>query len=117
MEKRWCERIPVSISVVLIHQGNKIGQCKTKNISLRGICLNSGPLAFSDNTEITLQFVGQEGLYNNTNDINAIVVRNTPDEISLMFNPIIPEMITPIINYAKNELERNPATRLCFALD
>ena len=117
MEKRWCERIPVSINVVLVHQGNKIGKCRVKDISLRGICLSSGPLDFRKNTEVTISFPDTGKLYSNTNEINAIVVRNSREEICLMFDPPIPEMISPIINQAKKYTDFRPTSEMCFATD
>ena len=117
MEKRWCERIPVSISVELIYHGNRIGKCKVKDISLRGICLNSGPLAFSGDTEIMIKFPDARYLSGNIDHINGIVVRNCPGETSLVFDPAIPEMIGSIIRCARNDIRKYPAATMRFAAD
>ncbi len=107
MEKRWCERLPASISVAILHHGNQIGKCKVKNISLRGICLSSGPLAFRANTELKIKFPDAGYLSGNIDNINAIVVRNSPEEIGLVFNPTIPEIIGPIIKCSRNDYQNH----------
>lgn len=103
MEKRWCERIPVEIGVEIYHNGNKLGKCKVKNLSLRGICLVSGPIVFYKNTEIVIKFPDARYLSGNIDNINALVVRNSNGEIGLTFNPTIPEMISPIIRCTQND--------------
>jgi hypothetical protein len=99
MEKRWCERTPVSINVMIHHNGNKLAKCAVKNISLCGISLNSGPLAFYRNTEIQLKFLDAGYLPGDKDYINAVVVRNAPEEIGLMFAPTEPEMLSFIIRH------------------
>lgn len=112
MEKRWCERIPVSIYVIIQHNGNRLGKCKVKDISLRGICLISGPLAFYENTELMIKFPDTGNLSGNSDNINAIVVRNSQEEIGLMFNPTVPEMIASIIKSSRNDNNKHIAATM-----
>lgn len=98
MEKRWCERIPVSVDVMLHHNGHRLARCPVKDISLCGVKLQSGPLAFYRNTSLQLEFLDHDESL-----IDATVVRNTPDEIGLVFNPTEPEMLRAIIkNYKRS---------------
>lgn len=105
MEKRWCRRIPVSTTVAVYHNGSKLGQCKTKDISLCGICLNSGPLAFHEGTKLNIKFLDDRYVTGNINTISANVVRNSRDEIGLVFNPTEPDMLNSII---RCHLNHNP---------
>ena len=113
MEKRWHQRIPVDISVEIQHNGNRIGKCMVKDISLCGICLNGGPLAFYKNVQLTIKFPDSRYVYGNISKVNAIVVRNSRHEIGLMFNPIEPELVNSIIRQTKAaELESAFAYRM-----
>lgn len=100
MEKRWCERFPVSVDVMLYHNGHQLARCGVKDISLCGIRLHSGPLAFCRNTSIRIQFLGEEPQQDEDTLIKAVVVRNANEEIGLVFDPTEPEMLRSIIkNY------------------
>lgn len=101
MEKRWCERIPVSISVEIQHNGNRIGTCKVKDISPCGICLNSGPLAFYVKTPLKIRFPDNSYTRGAIDKVNAVVIRNARHEIGLMFDPVEPELINSIIKQAR----------------
>jgi hypothetical protein len=101
MEKRWCERMPVAIDVVIHHNGHKLAKCAVKNISLCGISLNSGPLAFYRNTQIQIKFLDTNYLLGDKNIITATVVRNSREEVGLMFDPTEPEILNPIMKHFK----------------
>ena len=101
MEKRWCKRIPVCIDVMLYHNGHQLARCAVKDLSLCGIRLHSGPLAFHRTTPILIQFLGDEGTQAQPALVNAVVVRNTIDEIGLVFDPSEPEMLRAIIKQYK----------------
>jgi len=103
MEKRWCERIPVPLSVVIYHNRFRVAKCRVKNLSLCGICLESGPLAYYKNTEILIEFPDTGYLPGNSNIIKATVARNAHQEIGLMFNPTLPVMINSIIKQFRND--------------
>ncbi len=103
MEKRWCKRVPVPISVVIYHNGNKLSTCKIKNISLCGICLNTGPLAFHEGSMIQIKFPDASFLTGNIDTISANVVRNSHSEIGLAFNPTEPDLLNAIIRYHSNQ--------------
>lgn len=105
MEKRWCQRIPLSINIIVYHKGYKLGQCKAKNISLCGICLNSGPLAFYEGTRLQIKFPDSGYLPGNIDTLNASVVRNSHNEIGLIFNPTEPELLTAIIKYNRSDIQ------------
>lgn len=101
MEKRWCERIPVCLDVMLYHHEYQLARCAVKDISLCGIRLQSGPLAFCRNTPIRIQFLGEGNGPEVHNLINAVVVRNSVDEIGLAFDPTEPKMLRAIIKHYK----------------
>ncbi len=102
MEKRWCERIPVPINVVIYHNGFRVIECKVKDLSLRGICLASSPLVYNKNTEVSIEFPNMGSLADNNRQIKAIVVRDAFQEIGMMFNPTKPEMINTILKEFRN---------------
>jgi len=106
MEKRWCERIPVSFEVMLHYHGTKLAKCAVKNISLCGISLHSGPLAFHRNTSVQLQILDANYLEEGRDRINAVVVRNSPDSIGLMFSPTEPEILRALIRRFKKHDRR-----------
>ncbi len=101
MEKRWCVRIPVSFDVMIHYHGTRLAKCAVKNISLCGISLHSGPLAFHRNTSVQIQILDANQLNEGRDRINAIVVRNSPDEIGLMFSPTEPEILRSLIRQFK----------------
>lgn len=104
MEKRWCERVPVCVDVILHHCGTRLARCAVKDISLCGIRLHSGPLAFHRNTPIRLQFLHNSLGQKEECLIDAVVVRNSVDEIGLVFEPTKPEMLRAIIkNYKRTD--------------
>ena len=103
MEKRWCERISVPINVVIYHSGFRVVECKVKNLSLRGICLESSPLAYNKNTEVSIEFLGSDYIPDNNKIIKATVVRDAFQEIGLMFNATQPEMINSIIKQFRTD--------------
>lgn len=108
MEKRWCKRIPVSIKVVIYHNGNKLSTCKASNISLCGICLNSGPLAFHEGSMLQIKFTDANYLLGNIDTISANVVRNSHNEVGLVFNPTEPDLLNSIIKYHMNNTQPLP---------
>ena len=110
MEKRWCERIPVSTNVVIHHNGHKLGKCTVKNISLCGICLNSGPLAFYEGTKLQIKFLDTGYLPGSIDTTTAIVVRNSHHEIGLAFNPTEPELLQSIIKYNRTHVQQSFAS-------
>lgn len=110
MEKRWCKRVPVSISVEIHRNGNRLGKCSVKDISLCGICLQSGPLAFYENTRINIRFPDAEALPGKNTSINANVVRNARHEIGLVFNPTEPDMLNHIIKHVRTDAREGKIT-------
>lgn len=103
MEKRWCKRIPVSISAEIHHNGGRVSECLVKDISLRGLGIVSGPLAFYKNTQLKIKFPGAKLVSGNIDVINAVVVRNSNHDIGLMFTPTEPELLYAIIRSAEKD--------------
>lgn len=99
MEKRWCERVPVEVKVILLHNGHQLARCAVRDISLCGIRLHSGPLALNRNTLLGIQFPSGKYPQEGPDQINAVVVRNTIDEVALIFEPTEPEMLREIIRH------------------
>jgi len=102
MEKRWCKRRPVSMNVMINHNGHYLAKCPVKNISMCGISVKSGPLAFYRNTRIEICFTALDNTAQNNDCINAIVVRNSRDEVALMYDPAaVHKILRPIIRDAE----------------
>lgn len=101
MEKRWCQRIPVTLEVMVHYHGRRLAKCAVENISLCGINLRSGPLSFQRDTPLQIQMLDADHLGEGQDMINAIVVRNSPDGVGLMFSPTEPEMLRSIIRQFK----------------
>jgi len=89
------------MNVMIHHNGYPLAKCAVKNISLCGVSLQSGPLAFYRNTQIQLKFLDTGCLPDDRDCINAVVVRNAPEEIGLMFAPTEPEILKSIIRHFK----------------
>lgn len=104
MEKRWCQRIPVSINAVIQRNGYGLGRVEVKDISLRGMCLKCGPLVFYKNTKLQIKFPDAQLITGNTDTVNAVVVRNTNTDIGLMFAPTEPELINSIIRATEKDI-------------
>ena len=98
MEKRLCQRKPVSLNAAIFYKGSHLVNCHIKDISLCGVGLLTGPLAFFRGAEIKIKFVD----YITTMDSNIIcgtVVRNSAHEAGVMFNASKPYMISSILKY------------------
>lgn len=112
MENRWCKRVPISINVSIYHNGIKLGNCKTSNISLCGICLNSGPLAFHDGAILQIKFPDTSYLTDNIDTISANVVRNSSKQVGLMFNPVEPELVNSLIKNHNYYMQPQPIANI-----
>ena len=106
MEKRWCKRIPATINIEIYYKGSHLSNCKTKNISLTGICIRSGPLAFHAGVTVQIKFPATSYLDGSIDTITACVVRNNSREIGLMFCPVEPELVQSVIKIHKVEIEQ-----------
>ena len=113
MEKRWCRRVLVSFDVMLHHNGHQLAKCTARDISLCGIRLHSGPLAFYRNTSILIQFLGEESQQAQPTSVNAVVVRNAIDEVGLAFEPTEPVMLRAIIKHYQMFSGRPDANMVC----
>jgi len=105
VEKRWCKRISVSMKVEIHHNGSMVSRCSVKDISLCGLGLFSGPVAFYKYTKLKIKFPDTNLMLGTVDTINAIVVRNSSHDIGLMFAPTEPELLNPIIRFARREAQ------------
>ena len=56
MEKRGSKRIPVVIDVLLYHNNIPVVSCKTHDIGADGLFVDSGPLSYTPDTELKVEF-------------------------------------------------------------
>jgi hypothetical protein len=83
---------------MISHNGHQLASCPVKNISMCGISVRSGPLAFYRNTKIEICFTPHDNTAQGNDCINAIVVRNSRDEVALMYDPAAAhKILRPII--------------------
>ena len=101
IEKRRYARTSVPIIVTLYHNGIKLSKCKVKDISLEGICLFSGPLAFPTRTNLKIKFPNTKYTTGDLDYVNAVVVRNSLRELGLIFDPAEAEGLGSILEYTK----------------
>jgi len=90
------------MDVLIHHNGHTLARCPVRNISLCGVSLKSGPLAFYRNTKIELCFPDLDTPADVKECINAIVVRNSREEVALMFDPAAAHKILKPIIRGKN---------------
>ena len=58
MEHRWRKRLQKTIKVMLYHNRVPVISCKTRDIGIEGIFVESGPLEFRNYTCLEIEFEG-----------------------------------------------------------
>lgn len=89
MEHRWSLRKPVDIEITLRRQGVPARRYRTRNISLEGVFVESGPESWPEDTflELELPLYGYRGIQQREerHRIPVVVVHRAEDGMGLMF--------------------------------
>ncbi len=86
MERRWSLRKPVVLDAVLHHQPLGSVRCRTANISLGGVYLDTGRILLPIDAAVALDFiVPAAGNDRRLHHILAKVIRVTDEGVGLMF--------------------------------
>lgn len=103
MEHRWTQRIPISLDV-RIHRYTPHSypsyQCLSKDICIDGLRLYCGPLVFSRNESIDIEFTLVHAGCGKCFRLKTLVVDVADQEAGLMFvnpDPVLVDMIDTIV--------------------
>lgn len=88
MEQRSNVRLPVSIHVILYHKGLQVINCKTRDISRKGMFIETGPVIYPRNAQVEVEFRVQEDGVNNRYRLPGKVVRFSRTGLGVMFNDL-----------------------------
>lgn len=85
MEHRFHQREAIEVEAVVFHRGNPTAICQTRDLSLGGAFIRTGPLSFCRHTplELELALPGEERLERHR--LPAFVVHSGPEGAGLMF--------------------------------
>jgi len=92
MEKRWSKRKPITLDVVLFHNDLGLLRCKTRDISLEGMFLDTGKVSLPVEDPVDLDFILHSNGDTRLHHIRAKVVRVTPQGAGVMFREFTPSV-------------------------
>lgn len=83
MEHRCSKRLVKAINVMLYHNGIPVVSCKTRDIGVEGIFIETGPLEYKNNTHVKIEFevvsIRSRQLYR----LTAIIVHSSEKGLGL----------------------------------
>lgn len=91
MEKRWSLRKSIQLDVVLHHDTAGVIKCKTRDISLEGMFIETDSQTLPVDDPVYLDFILQNG-DNKLHHIRAKVVRTTDNGMGVMFREFNPRI-------------------------
>jgi hypothetical protein len=91
MEKRWSMRKPITLDVVLHHGTVGVMKCKTRDISLEGMFIETDRPLLPIDDPIHLDFILQND-NNKLHHIRAKVVRTSDTGMGVMFREFNPRV-------------------------
>ena len=92
MEKRWSTRKEIQLDVVLHHDGAGVIKCKTRDISLEGMFIETENSIFPIDEQVDLDFILQNDNSNKLHHIRAKVVRTTNAGMGVIFREFNPRI-------------------------
>jgi hypothetical protein len=87
-ERRWNTRKPMQLDVALVYDGLGILRCRTRDISLAGLFVETGPIVLPHHAAIEVVMEGGGGLPRPTCRLPALVVRVGEDGAGAMFRDL-----------------------------
>jgi len=84
MEKRYSKRLPVVMNVLIYDKNIPVVSCKTHDIGLDGLFINSGPLTYRNDTMLKIEFQLESESGTESHLLPAIVVRRSKSGLGLM---------------------------------
>ncbi|MBI2778293.1 MAG: PilZ domain-containing protein [Gammaproteobacteria bacterium] len=85
MERRWTARAPIYLDVGLFFQGKEISVCKTRDIGLGGVFLESAQPLLPKEAQVELIFMLGSGAQRIKHKIRAKVARLAEEGMGLVF--------------------------------
>lgn len=85
MEHRWSVRKPVIVEVALRRQGSRFKRFKTRDLSMEGIFVESGPDSWPQDTFLELELPLYENGKQICHRVPVVVVHSSPEGMGLMF--------------------------------
>jgi hypothetical protein len=89
MENRWSDRRDLTLGVDVIHHGEKLLTCNSRDVGLGGTCLDvdkEAQVRLKKDSDVELVFHLKEGQQETRHTLHARVVRIDPNGIGLKFN-------------------------------
>lgn len=91
MEKRWSMRKEIQLDVVLHHDSAGVIKCKTRDISLEGMFIETESSILPVDEQVYLDFILQND-NNKLHHIRAKIVRTTDNGMGVMFREFNPRI-------------------------
>lgn len=76
MEQRWTERIPMAVDVMVNYPSLGLVRGKSKDISLEGMFVETGPIVLAADAPLSVTFVLPQDKSNRQHDLRAQVVQS-----------------------------------------
>ena len=92
MEKRWSMRKEIQLDVMLHHDRAGVIKCKTRDISLEGMFIETQSGTLPVDEQVHLDFILQNDNSNKLHHIRAKIVRTTDTGMGLMFREFNPRI-------------------------
>ena len=88
LEQRWSHRKPISMDVTLYYPPMGTIPGKTRNISLEGMCVDTGGVTLPEHARVEIEFTTRAGTGMLSHRMPAYVVHNTPHGLGLMLQHV-----------------------------
>ncbi|HKJ21619.1 MAG TPA: PilZ domain-containing protein [Gammaproteobacteria bacterium] len=85
MEHRFHPRRAIEIETVVFHRGVPAAICQTRDLSLGGAFVRTGPMSFYRHTPLEVELALDRGGLVEHHCLPAFVVRSDPQGVGLMF--------------------------------
>jgi len=118
MEHRFNQRKPMSLDVMINHQGLGLVNAQTINISMGGMYIDTGRIRLPSNSSIKIFFTLDIECNNRTHDISGIVVRSTTDGVGIMFDGMNDDCNSALFSMihgenSKSVSSKGPNSKIC----
>ncbi len=90
MQHRYSQRWPLKVDVELYFGSCFLGRFKTRDISLQGLFVETGPLQVRPNDFLFLQFTDTPRIGGNAESVIGQVARCTPEGIGILLDESSP---------------------------
>lgn len=85
MEHRWSARVPTTTKVIVFHNKIPVALCRTNVIGLGGMFIETGPITYSRNTKLEVEFELATDNGTRLFHLSVCVVRGLAEGMGLMF--------------------------------